>query len=287
VSGDEMIRPIYAHDRDVRVTCNTPEPQGGDLIRRHRLPIRIWHWCNLASMLVMLMSGLMIFNAHPHLYWGEFGANFDRSWFEITPGQLRIGTLKLPTFGILGVTPPGHHSVAFPHWATIPGHYDLAGARRWHFAFAWLLVIPAAAFWVWGFTAGHFRRDLAPSRRELTPGHLWHDVKEHARLRFPTGAAALRYNVLQKLAYCSVLFLLLPGVFLTGLTMSPGIDAAAPWLLVIFGGRASARSVHFLCAMGLLLFVAVHLLMVVLAGPFNEIRSMITGRYRLPRERNR
>ncbi len=80
-----------------------------------------------------------------------------------------------------------------------------------------------------------------------------------------------------------MIFVLIPGVVLTGLTMSPAIDAAWPWLLELFGGRQSARSIHFLCAMGLALFIVVHLLMVVLAGPFNEMRSMITGRYRLPR----
>ena len=94
-----------------------------------------------------------------------------------------------------------------------------------------------------------------------------------------------RYNILQKIAYLSVLFVLLPGVVLTGLTMSPAMDAAWPWLPALFGGRPSARSIHFLCAMGFVLFIAVHLLMVVLAGPFNEVRSMLTGRYRLPREK--
>ncbi len=109
--------------------------------------------------------------------------------------------------------------------------------------------------------------------------------EDHARLRFPTGAAALRYNVLQKLAYLIVIFGLLPLVVLTGMTMSPSLDAAWPWLLDLFGGRQSARSLHFLAAAGIAGFILVHLVMVVLAGPLNEIRSMITGRYRLPPER--
>ncbi len=121
--------------------------------------------------------------------------------------------------------------------------------------------------------------------RELAPGHIWHDVKEHARLRFSTGASALRYNILQKLAYLGVLFILLPTIVLTGLTMSPAMNAAWPWLLDLFGGRQSARSIHFIAAALLVAFIVVHLLMVLLAGPYNEIRSMITGRYRLPRER--
>jgi thiosulfate reductase cytochrome b subunit len=129
------------------------------------------------------------------------------------------------------------------------------------------------------------QRDLLPSRDELRPRHLWHEICDHARLRFPKGAAALRYNSLQKIAYLSVVAILFPMIVLSGLTMSPGVNAAWPWLLDVFGGRQSARSIHFLCALGFVLFVLVHLLMVVLAGPFNEIRSMITGRFRLPKER--
>ncbi len=261
------------------------QPRGGDVVYRHSAVTRLWHWLNALSVFVMLMSGLMIFNAHPHLYWGAYGANFDHSWLDITPGHLRIGPFHIPTPGLLGVVPPGGRFVAFPPLVTIPSHYDLAGARQWHFAFAWLLVVPGLLYWAWGFIRRHIQRDLAPTAAELHPSHIWHDVKQHARLRFPTGEAARRYNVLQKLAYCGVLFVLLPGVVLTGLTMSPGIDAAWPWLLELLGGRQSARSIHFLCAMGLAFFILVHLLMVLLSGPINEVRAMITGRYRLPKEK--
>jgi thiosulfate reductase cytochrome b subunit len=119
----------------------------------------------------------------------------------------------------------------------------------------------------------------------MKPSHLWHDIKQHARLRFPTGDAAKGYNPLQKIAYLGVIFILLPTVVLTGLTMSPTMDAAWPWLLQLFGGRQSARSIHFLCAMGFCAFIVIHLLMVLLAGPFNELRSIITGWYRLPAEK--
>jgi len=266
------------------MTSDGNEPRAGDIVYRHRLPVRLWHWVNALSVIVMLMSGLMIFNAHPHLYWGAYGANYDHSWLDITPGQLRVGPLKIPTPGLLGVSPHGRF-VAFPPLVTIPSSYNLAHAREWHLAFAWLLVVPGVAFLAWGVARRHFQRDLVPTLAELHPAHIAHDIAQHARLRFPTGAAAHRYNVLQKLAYSSVLFVLIPGVVLTGLTMSPAIDAAWPWLLEVFGGRQSARSIHFLCAMGLAFFILVHLLMVVLAGPINELRSMITGCYRLPREK--
>jgi len=267
-------------------------PKGGDLVRRHRLSTRIWHWVNLVTLTVMLMSGLMIFNAHPRLYWGQYGANPDKAWLEIgaigDAGALRIGPVTVPTTGLLGVYTDGSGVVqqhAFPGWATIPTGYDLASARLWHLAFAWILALGLLAYLLWSLVNGHLRRDIHITAREWRPSHVWHDVKEHARLRFPTGAAALKYNVLQKIAYAGVLFGLLPLMILTGLAMSPAMDAAWPWLTEIWGGRQSARSIHFLCAFGLVAFVVVHLVMVVLAGPINEVRSMITGWYRLPKER--
>lgn len=267
-------------------------PAGGDAVYRHRWPTRLWHWLNALTVFVMLMSGLMIFNAHPRLYWGEYGANPDRPWLQIggnsERGHVVVGRLDIPTTGLLGHWYDRNGRLqnrAFPGWATIPSTYDLAGARRWHFLFAWLLFIPGLLFWVVSFLNRHVQRDLAPKPGELAPAHLWNDVKNHARLRFPRGEAARDYNVLQKLSYLSVLFLLLPLMVLTGLAMSPGMNAAWPWLLDLFGGRQSARSIHFVVAALILAFIFVHLLMVVLAGPVNEIRSMITGRYRLPMER--
>ncbi|MDP9056029.1 MAG: cytochrome b/b6 domain-containing protein [Pseudomonadota bacterium] len=262
-------------------------PTGGDLVYRQRLVVRIWHWLNAFTIFVMLMSGAMIFNAHPRLYWGQYGANLETPWLEIghtaNAGFLRLGRVTVPTTGVLGLTPGSDR--AFPPLVTIPSTYSLADARQWHFAFAWLLVVPGLLFWAWGFATRHIQRDLAPTPSELRPAHIWQDIKDHARLRFHTGEAARSYNILQKLSYTAVIFVLLPGVVLTGLTMSPGMDAAWPWLLELFGGRPSARSIHFICAALLLGFIVVHLVMVVLAGPVNEIRSMITGWYRLPPEK--
>ena len=268
------------------------EPRGGDIVYRHRRSTRIWHWLNALTVFVMLMSGMMIFNAHPRLYWGEYGANHDRAWLQIGSdaqrGFVRIGNLEIPTTGVLGRWRDAQGNIntrAFPGWATIPTSYNLAGARSWHFLFAWLLVVPGLLFWMVSFLNRHVQRDLAPKSGELRPSHIWDDIKDHARLRFPTGQKARDYNILQKISYISVIFVLLPLMVLTGLTMSPGMDAAWPWLLDVFGGRQSARSIHFIVAMLVLGFIVVHLAMVVLAGPINEVRSMITGRYRLPEEK--
>jgi thiosulfate reductase cytochrome b subunit len=271
------------------------EDAGGSerpLVKRHRLSTRLWHWINALTVFLMLMSGLMIFNAHPRLYWGQYGANFDQAWLEIgstaDAGFLRVGSLRVATTGVLGyrAQPDGNiNRRAFPGWATIPSDYSLSAGRRWHLAFAWVLAIGLIAYWIASLINRHAWRDLVPRPAELAPRHLWQEIKDHARLRFPSGAAALNYNTLQKLSYFGVIFVLLPLLVLTGLAMSPGMDAAWSWLIDLTGGRQSARSIHFLCAMGIAGFILIHLIMVLLAGPVNEIRSMITGRYRLPKAR--
>jgi Ni/Fe-hydrogenase b-type cytochrome subunit len=260
-----------------------------EIVKRHRLSTRIWHWINAVTLFVMLMSGLMIFNAHPRLYWGHYGANDDVAWMEIGAdaegGFLKLGETRIGTAGVLGQSAGSQGQIesrAFPGWATIPSSYDLAGARRWHLAFAWVLAFGLLLFMIRAFWNRHAQRDLTPSRSELKPKNLWHEIKDHARLRFPTGEAALRYNTLQKLSYFGVIFLLLPVIILSGLAMSPGMNASWPWLIDIFGGRQSARSVHFIVAFLLVAFTIVHLVMVVLAGPMNEVRSMITGWFKVP-----
>ena len=268
-------------------------PRGGELVKRHRLSTRIWHWTNAITLLVLLMSGLMIFNAHPRLYWGQYGANSDPAWLQIGSTQagegfLQIGDGAVTTTGVLGVweDPEGEtRRRAFPWWSTIPSGYSLSDARLWHLAFAWVLSLGLLGYLLWSLVNRHIQRDLHITRREWSLKHIWHDVKEHARLRFPTGAAALKYNILQKLAYASVLFVMLPLIIVTGLAMSPGTDAWAGFVTQMFGGRQSARSVHFILAFALVAFFLVHIAMVVLAGPINEVRSMITGKYRLPKEK--
>jgi thiosulfate reductase cytochrome b subunit len=225
-------------------------------ILRHSLTTRLLHWVNALCVFLVLMSGLNIFDSDPSLYWGQYGAYTDKALLTISQG--------------------------FPGWATIPSFRDLATARRWHFFFAWVLVFSSSCYLLVGFMSRHVQRDLLPSRSEVAPRHLMRDIWNHLRLRFPTGEEAAHYNVLQKLAYLGVIFVLAPVILVTGLTMSPGIDAACPWLLTLLGGRQSARTIHFAAAMLVALFIVVHLVMVVLAGPWNEVRSMITGRYVLP-----
>ncbi|MBW6422862.1 cytochrome b/b6 domain-containing protein [Rhizobium sp. XQZ8] len=267
---------------------------GRTLIYRHSLLVRLSHWVNVLCLTVLLFSGLQIFNAHPSLYWGQYGADNDPSFIAMegvqdgdqAKGLTHVGPFTFDTTGFLGVSNVDGEPTArgFPAWLTIPSYQDLATGRRWHFFFAWLFVINGFAYLAYGFLSPHFRRDLVPAGKELTPAHLGHEVVNHARLRFPKGPEARHYNTLQKLTYLAVIFLLLPLMIGTGLTMSPGFDAMAPWLLDLFGGRQSARTIHFLTAFSLVAFVIVHVAMVILSGVFNNLRSMITGYYAIEPE---
>ncbi|MDE2050902.1 MAG: cytochrome b/b6 domain-containing protein [Gammaproteobacteria bacterium] len=225
-----------------------------EVIHRHAWPVRLTHWINALTIFIMVGSGLNILNAHPRLYWGQAGADFDKPFLAL-------------------------HS--WPDWLTIPSYTDLADARHWHFFFAWILVVNGAVYLTWSLARRHIQRDLWPTAKDLRA--IPRSIIDHIKLRHPKGEAAKRYNVLQRLAYLGLLTLLI-GMVLTGLSMSPGFDAFAPSLVVVLGGRQSARTLHFLFASAIVLFIAVHLIEVVLAGPINEVRSMITGRYAVPRE---
>jgi thiosulfate reductase cytochrome b subunit len=261
------------------------------LVDRHTRVNRLTHWINLLCVAVLLMSGLQIFNAHPALYWGQSGFDTKRSVFEIGSddpedgppvGFARIGSSTFETSGILGASRNASGEVVprgFPRWVTLPGWQDLAVGRRWHFFFAWLFAANLLVYLAAAIASGHFWRDLLPARHELRPRTLLKDLANHLRLKFPRGEAARHYNPLQKLTYLGVIFVLLPLMILTGLAMSPGMDAILPWLVDLFGGRQSARTIHFIAAGLIVLFVFVHVAMVLLAGPVNELRAMITGRF--------
>ena len=230
-------------------------PAAGTPLRRHRVATRLWHWTNAVALIILLGSGLGISNAHPRLYWGRYGANFDHAW------------ATLPHF---------------PGWITIPAGYNLAISRRWHLFFALVFAFGLLAFMIAGLVNRHFARDLAIRREDVSPRHLAADVRGHLAFHFHDPADPGRYNSLQKWSYVAVIFLLLPLMIGTGLALSPGMDAAWPWLLDLFGGRQSARSIHFVTASLLGGFTVLHLVLVILAGAINEVRSMLTGWWRVP-----
>ncbi len=255
---------------------------------RHRLPVRVMHWINVLCLTVLLMSGLNIFNAHPELYWGQDSTS--RPWLSLRAvdtaagpaGRTQLGRLEFTTTGVLGVSQVDGQATArgFPSWATIPGPQWLAMARHWHLFFAWLFVVNGVAYVLYIIVSRHLSRDLVPTSVELK--NIGRSIVDHIKFKHPTGDAAHRYNVLQSLTYLIVIFGLLPLVVLAGMAMSPRIDSVFTGWVELLGGRQSARSLHFLAAMGLLLFVLIHVFEVIVAGVWNEIRSMLTGWYVLP-----
>ena len=264
------------------------------VVYRHTLPLRIMHWVNAICLLVLLGSGLQIFNAHPALYWGQ-RSSFAHPWLSLGAtrahdGSLRgvtaIGTHRFDTTGVLGVSKvDGRTAVrGFPAWATIPGPQWLAMGRAWHFFFAWLFAINGALFVAYALWTRHLARDLVPTRRDWRG--IGRSIIDHALLRHPHGEAALRYNVLQRIAYFVVIFACGGGVVLMGLAMSPRMDSVLGWLVDLVGGRQSARSIHFLFAMGFIAFFLVHIFEVIVTGVGNNLRSIITGRYAITEARD-
>lgn len=267
------------------------EDPRGSLYYRHRLPVRIMHWINVIALTILLMSGLNIFNAHPALYWGKSSYNGKPPIVEMrgeenadgeTVGVTKIFGHAFDTTGFLGASSNSQGDVVargFPSWLTIPGDPWLSMARRWHLFFAWVLVINGLVYIGYAIASRHLSRDLAPRGPELRG--IGRSIIDHLKFRHPSGEAATRYNVLQKLTYLLVIFVLLPLMILMGLGLSPGLDALIPGWVDVFGGRQSVRTIHFIAAWLIVAFVLVHVFEVVVSGLWNNLRSMVTGRYRV------
>ncbi|MHA6333256.1 cytochrome b/b6 domain-containing protein [Qipengyuania sp. CAU 1752] len=223
---------------------NRPAPKRA----KHAFITRLWHWINLACVVVLFMSGLNISNAHRRLYWGDWGFAPEQAWLAVP---------------------------RFPDWATIPGHYDLAGARDWHNLSAWIFAVALLAMWVAMLLNRHFKRDLVTRIREWKPSAVWDDVQRH--LKFDFDYDEDKYNFLQRLAYGLVLGVLLPMMVFTGMAISPGLEPAWGWFVELVGGRQSARSLHFLFAWAIAGFLVVHVLLVIAHKPFELMKAMITG----------
>jgi thiosulfate reductase cytochrome b subunit len=256
-------------------------------VYRHAVVTRLTHWVGVICVTILLMSGLQIFNAHPALYLGR-ASDFAHPVVSIgteLAGDREIGATTIfghsfNTTGVLGLSGRSDSDEhAFPAWLTLPSYQDLATGRRWHFFFAWLLVFNGLAYLIYGLASGHLWYELIPSFAQLR--RIGTSILDHLHFRFARGEEAKHYNVLQRLSYLAIVFVIVPLLILTGVTMSPGLDAAFPFMAALFGGRQSARSIHFLCAWLVVFFAIVHVVMVVLSGPWNNMRSMITGWYRI------
>ena len=285
-------QPAEARPKD-SASPSVPLTKPRQLYMRHALAVRIMHWINVVALTLMFMSGLQIFNAHPALYWGTSSYTGRPAWLEIgarpgtggsAVGYTRVLGHEFTTTGVLGIsTDDGRmYAQGFPSWLTIPSHQWLSMARSWHFFFAWIFLLNGICYVVYSIVSRHLRRDLLPTHADIRG--IGASIVDHLRFRHPAGEAAKRYNVLQKFAYLTVIFVLLPLIILMGFGMSPRLDTLFGGWVEWFGGRQSVRSIHFIVAWLLVAFVLVHVFEVIVTGLWNNLRSMITGRYRVPEE---
>ena len=218
----------------------------------HSYNVRICHWVNVVACAYLLWSGIHILLDFPELYWGNTG-------YRGYPAVFRLADwgLSWDDAGALG---------------------DRRWGRNYHFTFAWVFLINGLAYIGWNLYSTHFRARMLPARDELTVAHLRTEVRDHFRWRSRQHSPTGTYGTLQKTSYLILIFVFVPLMILTGIAQSPGFTAALPWLLDLFGGRQSARTLHTIATLALVLFVLVHVLEVAAAGFFVKVRSMITGR---------
>ncbi len=225
------------------------------------------------SFLLLVFSGSEILMVHPRLYWGDVGNDLTPAWIElpISRNYRHGGWGEKEAF--LG----GEHAPV-SEARTFKTFNRNSWGRSLHFLAGWGLVAAGIVYLLAGIISGHFRRHLLPRGAEMRPKALWADLAEHVRLRVRSATGGPDYDPLQKCAYFAVVFIALPCTVLTGFAMSPAIAAAHPWLLKLWGGHQSARSVHFLLSVALVLFVAVHVTMVIKSGFRRQMRAMTLGR---------
>jgi thiosulfate reductase cytochrome b subunit len=245
----------------------------------------------------LVFTGFCILNVHPRLYWGEVGNAYTPALIALdsnepggprptthpAPAVLVVGNQRFDVTGRLGVVADAGNDGLYFLIANTPESWQFGAMRAWHFAIAWILVLGWMSYAVYLIGSGQLRSRLIPRTSQLRPRAIANDVLDHLRFHRATGEEAKSYNLLQKLSYLVVIFGLLPLMVLTGLTMSNAVAGRFPELYSLFGGRESARTIHFLCALALVLFAMVHVIQLFVAGFLNEMRSMITGRFKIRR----
>jgi thiosulfate reductase cytochrome b subunit len=224
---------------------------------RHSVLVRATHWLTTIAFVALLVTGLELVVSHPRFYWGETGNVNTEPLF------------KIPIPSSRSLVPTGYGYV-------LP---DQNGWSRYlHFQSAWLLVLTGVVYVGVGLSRGHFRRELFPTRSDLSAKRLMTSIAEHLRFQRPGVDEAWSYNVLQRLAYLLIIFVGFPLIIWTGLAMSPSFVSAFPAAVNVLGGQQSARTLHFFLTGALVLFLLVHIFMIFLAGFWSRVRAMITGR---------
>lgn len=231
---------------------------------RHSALVRVTHWIITLCFLALLVTGVEILISHPRFYWGETG------------NVLTTPLLKLPIPSSRALVPTGYGYV-------LP---DQNGwSRALHFQAAWIAVLTGLLYAIFGLFTGHFRRNLLPRKADLSWRAFSKATAKHLRFERPSEAEGWSYNVLQRLTYLAVIFVLFPLIIWTGLAMSPAFVSTFPATVTLLGGRQSARTIHFFVSLALVLFLFVHVVMICVAGFTSRTRAMITGRTGKPMER--
>jgi thiosulfate reductase cytochrome b subunit len=224
---------------------------------RHSALVRVTHWITTLCFLALLVSGVEIVISHPRFYWGETGNDLTQPLF------------KLPIPASRNFVPTGYGYI-------LP---DQNGWSRYlHFQAAWIVVFAGLLYVIWGLFSGHFWKNLVPDKTDLSWRAISTSIISHLRFQRPGAEEAWSYNVLQRLSYLFVIFILFPLVIWTGLAMSPAFVSAFPATVNLLGGQQSARTIHFFVSIALVLFLIVHVVMIFLAGFWSRVRAMITGR---------
>jgi thiosulfate reductase cytochrome b subunit len=222
---------------------------------RHTAVVRVTHWITTLCFLALLVTGLEIVVSHPRFYWGEAG------------NVLMEPLFKIPIPASRSTVPTGYKFV-------LP---DQNGWSRYlHFQSAWIAVLTGLLYFIYGLSTGHFRKNLLPA--DLSLRALSSDIANHWRFKRPDESEAWSYNVLQRITYLAVIFVLFPLIVWTGLAMSPAIASVFPWAVAVLGGQESARTIHFFVTILLTLFLVIHIVMICVAGFKSRMRAMITGR---------
>lgn len=247
--------PLEAVAAPAPVVSTVSEP-------RRSLLVRITHWITTLCFLALLVTGLEIVVSHPRFYWGETGTILTTPLFKI----------PIPSSRALVPTGYGYVMPDQNGWS-----------RALHFQSAWIVVLTGLLYVIFGFVSGHFQRNLVPARADLSWRGVRSVIRHHLGLEHDRDGWS--YNVLQRLSYLFVIFVLFPLVIWTGLALSPGFDSAFPATVNLLGGRQSARTLHFFITIALVLFLLVHVVMVWRAGFVSRMRAMITGRAGQPKER--
>jgi len=228
--------------------------------------VRYCHFFNFLFVMMLIRSGLSILMDHPRLYFND-GCTPGSEWIRLTPLTVprdRIWTAKDDARYIspLVGTPGYRHTIGI--------------ARVWHFIDVHGFIITGIIFVIMLFGTEQWRRIVPTS--PLVFLQAWNTWVHYATFHLPAEPNGFYgYNALQQIAYFTVVFVFGPLAILTGISMSPAIVNRFPWYARIFGGRQSARSIHFLTMLSFFAFIIVHVTLIVATGFARNMNHIVLG----------